>query len=98
MKKFEICEEMNILREYLSGHHIDWVDASSREEEYWMCRTRFIYKGAGWSVIHGFGSYGGFSHVGKDRGLLELMSNKVDEGEPVGFLKAADIIKYIEEA
>lgn len=48
-------------------------------------RTKFEYGGYNWSVISGHGTYGG------NTGLLEVMSNAINGGEPVGFLEPADV-------
>ena len=59
-------------------------------------RTLFSLYDYNWSVISGYGSYGGFSPLnGKDGGLLECMTGCINGGEPVGCLSAADVIKMI---
>lgn len=59
-------------------------------------RTHFSLYDYNWSVISGYGSYGGFSPLnGKDGGLLECMTDCINGGEPVGCLSAADVIKMI---
>lgn len=47
-------------------------------------------------MIHGYGTYGGFNGFEKDSGLLELMTSEVNGGAPIGYLKAEDIIGFIE--
>lgn len=60
-------------------------------------RTRFEVHGYFWSVINGFGTYGGYEpFVGKNKGLLELMSDMVNGGEPLGCLTAEDVCKIID--
>lgn len=56
-------------------------------------RTHFDANGSQYSVISGFGTYGGFDPVeNKDYGLLECM---IDDNDPKGWLTADDIIKLI---
>lgn len=58
-----------------------------------MYRTHFEHNGYKFRVIHGFGSYGGKDTLtGNDRGLLECMTEKINGGEPVGFLTAAEVL------
>lgn len=61
-------------------------------------RTHFEYGGYKFSVIYGYGTYGGKSaFTGHDSGLLECMTEKVNGGEPVGHLTAADVIAIVEQ-
>ena len=93
-----IVEEMKKLREYLDDHKIQWKDDSSESCGLWMCRTHFTVRKNFWSVINGYGSYGGFDTFSpKNKGLLELMTNEVNGGEPVGYLTADEVIRYMEE-
>ena len=76
----EVCAEMQRLRSWLDAHNIPWHDASediSRQErgfEHWMCRTHFNLCGEQYSVINGYGSYGGIDYLpGDNAGLLEIM-------------------------
>ena len=58
-----------------------------------MFRTRFIFKGKNWSVINGYGSYGGYDPFkSENEGLLELM---IDENDPTGWLTAEQVIEMI---
>jgi len=92
-----VCEEMQKLRDYLDSKKIEWIDKSDDWEMGWICRTHFDYKGNHWSVINGLGTYGGFYINEKSNyGVLELMVDCVNGGEPVGYLKAEDVIKYME--
>lgn len=90
-----MTHEMELFREMLDAEHIEWRDASSQSFELPMDRTHFEYRGYDWSVIHGYGSYGGPSFLYDDKGLLELMSDAVNEGEPVGFLTAEEVMRYV---
>ena len=93
-----VCEEMQKLRDYLDSKKIEWIDKSDDWEMGWICRTHFDYKGNHWSVINGLGTYGGFYHDEKHNAkLLELMVSCVNDGEPVGYLKAEDVINYMEK-
>lgn len=105
MSNFEVCEEMQKLRNYLDEHKIKWRDesdkgVSARKDNvvfpiYWMCRTKFNIKGNEFSVINGIGSYGGCIYAGaKNNGFLECWINQ--KGEPEGYLKAEDVIKKVE--
>lgn len=91
-----MTHEMKLFRQMLDAEHIEWHDASSQLFELPMDRTHFEYRGYQWSVIHGFGSYGGPSRLYDDKGLLELMSDAVNKGEPIGFLTAEQVMKYVE--
>lgn len=56
-------------------------------------RTHFIINGELWSVINGFGTYGGFEpYVNKNYGMLEL---RIGDNNPMGWLSADDIIEMI---
>ena len=41
MVEFEICAEMQKLRNYLNENNIPWEDGSEDKPTFWMCRTRF---------------------------------------------------------
>lgn len=101
MDNYYICEEMQKLRTGLDTRGIPWVDCSefgSSGINFWMCRTRFEHNGAIWSVIHGYGSYGGYDICSeKDSKLLECMSGLINGGEPEGYLTADDVFKLMEE-
>lgn len=90
------CDEMIKLRKYLDEKGIIWEDKS--DVRFGISRTHFVVKKKKWSVINGLGTYGGQRLFTKENiGLLELMVKGVNGGEPVGWLKAEEIIKYIEE-
>lgn len=78
------------LIEYLSAE-------SGMEKEFFdttIYRTHFDYKGSHYSVINGFGTYGGFEPFEKKNyGLLELMR---DDNDPVGWLTAQEIIDSLD--
>jgi len=88
-------KEMKLLREMLDKEGIEWEDAS----EYGRLpieRTHFMHRGYKWSVIHGYGTYGGFNRLStKDPGLLEMMSNAVKKGCPEGWLTAKEVMAYV---
>jgi hypothetical protein len=89
---------MQKLRDYLDSNNIEWKDKSDDWSAGWICRTHFYYKNNQWSVINGSATYGGFYLDEKQNpGQLELMVDCVNGGEPVGYLKAEDVIKYIED-
>lgn len=100
-----ICKEMQKLRQMLDKKNISWNDASevmSEDKEWpmWICRTHFEFKSLNFSVINGFGTYGGWYGANpgmtedENMGLLELM---IEENEQVGWLKAEDIMKILGE-
>ena len=93
----EICEEMQQLRKMLTEKGIEWEDNSEIEHEHiWMVRTQFNYNNNHYSVINGFGSYGGINFIDdQNTGLLELWSAAVNDGEPYGYLTANECIKLI---
>ncbi len=100
-----VCEEMKKLRKMLDEKEIEWKDNSeviSKSEEWpiWYCRTHFEFKGLKFSVMNGFGTYGGWFGANpgmtedKNMGLLELM---IEDNEPVGWLKAENIMEILGE-
>lgn len=89
-----MTDEMIKFRELLDEKCIEWHDASCGGSIP-ISRTHFDHRGYEWSVIHGYGTYGGFNRFVKDEGLLELMSNAVNNGEPVGFLTAEEAMKLV---
>lgn len=93
--------EMIKFRKLLDENGIEWHDASDLADElpdelFRIERTHFEYNRFHYSVIHGYGSYGGYSiWDGRDEGLLELMSNAINEGSPVGWLTADEAMQII---
>lgn len=94
----DMCEEMLTLRELLDVLHIDWTDDSDpitadriAFNHCYIYRTHFNYNGDDYSVIYGFGTYGGWGRWlnKEDPKLLELMINNE---APTGCMTAADII------
>ena len=80
----------------LDAENIKWHDASDPEDSpFYICRTHFEHRGYDWSVIHGFGTYGGPSYLYDDKGLLELMSGAVGDGNPIGCLTAKEAMQYV---
>ncbi len=92
----KMCEEMVILREYLDSHGIKWRDDSCEYDgDFFIHRTKFEVNGHTFSVINGYGTYGGIVSFGcKNDGLLELM---LDGREPYGCLSAIEVEGYIDE-
>lgn len=100
-----VCDEMKELRKMLDEKNIPWHDASDvmpedKDWPMWICRTHFEYKGVKISVVNGFGTYGGWYGANpgmsedKNMGLLEIM---IEDNEPVGWLKAEDIMEILGE-
>ena len=87
-----MTEEMIAFRKLLDEKRIEWEDLSTQQWE--ICpidRTHFNHRGYKWSVINGYGTYGGVNVITrKNEGLLELMSEAVNGGEPLGFLTAKE--------
>lgn len=93
-----MVEEMTKLRKLLTEQGIEWHDASTPPDyPLQIDRTHFDYKGYSWSVINGFGTYGGIGifRDKKNMGLLELISNAINDGEPIGYLTAAQVMDYV---
>ena len=98
--------ELNKLEEYLKAHGIKYTRRDNeyvftgmlngQTVEYPYDRHQIVVFDPKevrlWDVVCQFGSYGGM------QGLLEIAGNIVEEGEGdvVGYLKAADVIKRIE--
>ena len=59
-------------------------------------RTHFEHKDYHFSVIYGYGTYGGYDAFnGSDPGLLECMTEKVNGGEPQGWLTAEQVMNIV---
>lgn len=92
-EKVEICEEMKKLRTWLNENHIHWQDWS----DCYICRTRFQVNWYRFSVLHGFGTYGGKTLYLDEISDQKLLECRVSNYEPEGWLTAEDVIKLIEE-
>lgn len=92
-----MVDEMIKLRKLLTLYGIEWHDSSDTPDYHLhVDRTHFDYKGYKWSVINGYGTYGGFGIFSdKNMGLLELMSAAVNDGEPIGYLTASQVITFV---
>ena len=92
-----MTEEMIKFRKLLDENGIEWHDASDPVEDFYRIdRTHFEYNKFHYSVIHGCGTYGGYSiWDNRDEGLLELMSNAINRGNPIGWLTADEAIQII---
>ena len=88
-------EEMKKLRTLLDAENIEWEDKSDNIIIYPICRTHFSYNGQRWSVIHGYGSYGGYSSFSTDRGLLEAYNFN---DKLIGYLTAEEVMQYVKGA
>lgn len=61
-----------------------------------MYRTYFIINDIEYSVINGYNSYGGYSpFLDRNLGLLEIMAETINNGNPCGNMTADDIINLI---
>lgn len=97
-----VCDEMLQLRAELDKMGVEWVDASDEWKigEYdtcinffYICRTHFNYNGKRYSVINGYGSFGGYDMFSYDnKNLLEIMfpNNEIE-----GYLTAEDVLNLI---
>lgn len=89
-----MVEEMVRLRNLLDENGIPWVDKSERytypkEGDFEIDRTHFEFRGYYWSAINGCGTYG------EEEGLIELMSTAVNDGEPIGYLTADEVMDLV---
>lgn len=86
-------QEMKLLRQVLDKKGIEWVDDTLDKSEGFpfldlsIYRTKFRYNGHFYSVISGYGTYGG------EHGLLEMMR---DSNDPIGSLTHEGVIDIIE--
>lgn len=85
-------EEMKLLREALDKKQIYWEDDTTDKSEGFpfldlsIYRTTFRHNGHSYSVISGYGTYGG------DYGLLELT---IDSRDPIGRLTHEEVMEWI---
>lgn len=87
-----ICDEMKKFRELLNQNKIEYVDYSEAlDTERYICRTHPKNHDR-WSVINGFGTYGGYFFDEKNEGLLEAM---VDD-KVIGQLNAEKAYMLVE--
>ena len=88
-----MVKEMEKLRALLDAESVEWEDVSNAGEYCPISRTHFMYRGHKWSVIHGYGTYGGLDPItGVDSELLEAWNFK---DEPIGFLTAEEVMEYV---
>jgi hypothetical protein len=102
-----ICEEMKKLRAALDKMGVEWGDASDEwktpdyESELcflrtlYICRTHFSYNNSHYSVINGYGSFGGmdlFDH--ENKGFLEI---RMPNGKVKGWLTSDEVIEILKE-
>ena len=88
-----VCDEMKKLRDYLDSNGIEWDDVSSKYNGFYLCRTHFTYGENKYSVVNGYGTYGGYNPFNKvNDGLLEM---RVSKEEPIGYLTGDDVIRII---
>lgn len=97
----KICDEMQQLRKMLDERNIPWEDDSEdmTHDDFimWIARTHFEFNDIEYSVINGFGTYGGWHGLNpgieenENTGLLELMGGDIQ----CGWLTANDVIMII---
>lgn len=87
-----VVEEMKKFRELLDQNEIEWIDNSEAlDTEKYICRTH-PKNHRRWSVVNGFGTYGGYDFDEKNEGLLEIMF----DGKIMGHSKAEEAYKIVE--
>lgn len=87
-----VVDEMKKFRELLDQNEIEWIDDSEAlDTERYICRTH-PKNHKRWSVVNGFGTYGGYGFNEKNEGLLEVML----DGEILGYCKAEESYKLVE--
>lgn len=101
-----VCKEMQKLRKTLDIMGIEWIDRSEEWQatdyfdllnikNYGICRTHFDYNGKHYSVINGYGSFGGYDGFDKEnKNLLEIM---LPNNDVIGYLTAKEVLEIIEE-
>lgn len=90
--KSDIKSEDEIQKVIKFGIAHEYADTS-------IFRTHFEINGNLWSVINGYGTYGGYDpFIGKNYGMLECMASCVNNGEPVGYLTAVEVMQMVEQA
>lgn len=87
-------EVMDTLRDILDVDGIHWVDKSVENNDldgtlFVILRTHITYHDKLYSVILGTGTYGFEDYK------LELMSEVVNDGEPIGGLTVTDVISIL---
>lgn len=88
-----MVDEMLKLRELLTKNGIEWQDASTPPDyPFRIDRTHFNYRGVNWSVIN-VREYDVFDN--ENKGLLELASAAINKGEPIKYLTADSVIKFV---
>lgn len=92
MNKYD-CKELQKLHELLFFEGISHIDASSKDGL--IERIHFNHEGYNYSCINGYGTYGGTYINRENEGLIEMMSNRHNNGDPMGWLTADDVIKYV---
>lgn len=84
-----MVKQMEILREALDRHGIEWEDVSNS----YITRTHFELDGVKRSVIHGMGTYGGQAELLEIMPPLDYSSNSISKVEDVqGWVSAQEII------
>lgn len=74
--------------------HLSKIGIDSQYADTSMYRTAFTYNGINFSVINGYGSYGGYDpETGVNEGMLEMLNSK--DNDVTGWLTAEDIIKFM---
>lgn len=70
---------------------------TEEESDFTMYRTHFTYKDHFYSVIFGYGSYGGTNPITSEASgdKLELM---IDDNTPKGWLTAEDVLNIVDKA
>lgn len=85
--KSTICPDEHIALQIRFGVEPNYADTT-------VFRTHFSYKNTFYSVVNGYGTYGGYDpDTGENKGLLEVMFGKQED--IVGWLTAEQVMDLI---
>ena len=96
VKGVEWTDESSICSEQMINECLKFYDdkISRRMLDTTIYRTHFIVNNHRCSAIYGYGTYGGYDPIfNQDSGLLELMPDLDNMGDPIGFLTAEEVIQ-----
>lgn len=89
----KVTKEMQLLRDKLDEMGVKYMPYNDRFGNLTITRTWFFDNaGVKWSVIHGFGTMGGYDGIRADGGLLEIWNYRDD---PIGYLTAKEALNII---
>lgn len=92
----KVTKEMQLLRDKLDEIGVKYMPYNDHFGNLTITGTWFFDNaGVRWSVIHGFGTMGGYDGIRADEGLLEIWNGK--SSEPIGYLTAEQVITLVFE-